>query len=434
MATESIQETVPESLIQDSKCNQRQTPILLFLFASAYIVSSIVLSNIREWLFVFHIITACFVFVFFIAILLKKIKVVRPDAIHIIFIIWGIFGLIGSYDTLNLISVYGKLLTLFQLILLSYLLYALAIHMGTTEWIEWNCIIAVIISMAWVFLETGGNFGAERISGTQGNANLFGFVLLLSLVVSLKLLRDYSSIFIKILILVNMASIFPFLLATGSRKGVIGFFLILAVAVGYHLFFEYKEKRARSVLFAFLLIVLTLTIGLPMLQESFFFKRLQNLERFARGEDLVVQEQSLSHRMDLYTRGFELALRNPLFGVGHDQFRYYDNSLRAGKVSYSYSHSNIIEVLANTGFLGFIIYHSAYVLIAIRIFSVWNKNNSESVRNYLYLSMLIGMLIVTYDLFSVKYYNKEYWITLTMVCSFLKLAQQSVKNGNVSQT
>lgn len=432
MAVELQKQTEFQNLIQENQFSPKKAPILLLIFASAFVVTTIVLSNQRDWIFLYRIIALCFAFTYLLSILFRKIEFIRPDAIYYIFLIWSIIGLIGSYDTLNLVSVYVKFFTLFQLMFMTYLLFSLAIHMGSTTWLEGSYVIGVFISMAWIFLETGGNFGHERIAGPLSNPNVLAFALLFSLVLSLKLLRAYGGIFIKILLLLNMAIIFPFLVATGSRKGVIAFFLILAVAAGHHLFFEQRKERIKSVIFVFLLVVLTLTICLPMLQESRVYTRLQNIERFAKGEDLVVRERSIYQRMEFYTQGFQLALKYPLFGVGHDQFRYYDSSLRQGSDRGFYSHSNIIEVLANTGFLGFIIYHSAYLLIIIRILSIWKKNNSALVKNTIYFSLMIGMLIITYDFFAVRYYSKDYWIALALICSSLKLAKLSIKNCNVS--
>ncbi len=416
------------------KLNQTNVPTLLLCLAVVCSFTLIVLSNIPGYHLIFRFVALSYICLYLLYICLKRIKFVKPDALYFIFIIWGIFGLIGSYDTLTLAPVYARLWTLLQLILLSYFLYALALNAGTIVWLQWTCIVGVFVTMAWVFLETGGSFGIERISGTQGNANLFSFVLLFSLVISVYFLKYYSNIVVKITLLLNIALIFPFLLATGSRKGIIGFFVILSFVMGCNIFYGNRDKRLKSFVLAVFLFILTAAVLLPMLTQSAFFARVQNLERFIKGQKLVIQEQSLEHRMDLYSRGFQLALKRPFFGVGHDQFRYYDSTLRRGTFAYAYSHSNIIEVLANTGFVGFIIYYSAYLLIAVRIFTLWNKNNSELIRTYLFFVLMIGILTTTYDFFAVTYYGKEYWLSLTMVCSTLKLAQRmkSTESGSVS--
>lgn len=420
---------INEALSCLDRSNLRRVPTALLLLASAYVVSAIVVSNIPGWNFIVRAIAAVYVLAHLLFMVVSRAELVKPNAIHLIFLVWCILGVVGGYDTVSFDSLIGKLWTVFQLITLSYFLYALAIRMRSIRWLEWSYLFGVFVTLAWVLITTGGQFGLERISGTQGNANSFAFTLLMNCVLSLDFLRHYRSIIVKSALLCNIGIAFPFILATGSRKGVIGFFLLLFYEVVRSLFFQRREKRVRSVIFGVLGIVLALTVCLPMLDESPFLGRFQNLERFAKGKALVEQENSLSGRLNLYTRGFELALQRPLFGFGLDQFRYHVSTVSGTASDQTYSHSNIIEVLADTGFIGFVIYHSAYLLIVLRLLSARKRGDSSLAGGYLSLSVMIGVIVIVFDLFSVTYYAKEYWLALTIL-----LCSTEFVNGQYLQT
>jgi len=407
-------------------------PITLLLLASAYVISAIAVSNIPGWNLLVRAIAAVYVLTHLVFMVRRRVEFVKPNAVHLIFLVWSFLGVVGGYDTVSLTSLFGKLWSVLQLISLSYFLYALAIKMKSIKWLEWSYLVGVFVSLAWVLARTGGHFEIERISGTQGNANLFACVLLMSCVLSLDLLRHYRSIVVKGVLLCDVGLVFPFILATGSRKGVIGFFLLLCIVVIHSLFFHKREKSVRSMLFGVIGIVLALAVCIPMLSGSRHLGRFQNLKKFAQGKALVEQEKSLSGRFNLYKRGTDLAFQNPFFGVGLDMFRYYDSNLRMTPLDQTYSHSNIIEVLADTGFLGFAIYHSAYVLIVIRLLFARKRGESSEADGHVYLCGMIGVIVILFDLFSVTYYSKEYWIAVTMVlCSIEFINGQYMKKGSM---
>ena len=407
MKIELQQQLKRDGLISLDKTDLKHTPILLFLISSACVILTISVSTLPGWNVIVHIIAFLFVLTHVFFILSRRVKFVFPNAVHIIFLTWSILGIIGGYNTVYLSVLFGKMLTVLQLIILSYFLYALAIHMRSIIWLEWSCLLGILISTMYVFLTNGGNLGAERISGLQNNSNYFALILLLSIVISLHLFKRYNGIIIKSFLIFNIGIAFYLLLAAGSRKGLIGFFLILCFEIGYNLFFSEKGKRIKSMFFGVFVIVLVLMVCVPMFVASPFFYRFQNLERYVTGKHLVNQERSIQGRHGLANIGIKIAIDNPIFGVGHDQLRSFTGG--------SYAHSNVIEVLANTGFLGFFVYYSAWMVIAFRLILAWKIRIFNLAKIYLYLVMMIGLVILVYELFSVTYYDKVYWIILSIV-------------------
>jgi len=418
----------------NGRVSRKEVPLLLILLACAYVISAIAVSNILGWNLIVRTIAGVYVIVHLLFLLARRIQIVKPNAVHLIFLTWSLLGIVGGYDTVHFVTLLSKLWTVLQLIIVTYFLYALAIEAKSIRWLEWGYLFGVLVSSLWVFVESGGQFGIERIAGTQENANLFAFVLIIGCTISLNLLLQYRSIFIKCMLLCNAAILFLFILATGSRKGVIGFFILLFIYSIASVLSTVQGRRIRSLVYAGVGIALAIMVAFPMVVSSPHWGRFKNLKRYAEGRRLIVQERSLSDRMSLYSKGFELTMQNPFFGVGLDQFRYYNRNLRLTNYSHTYAHSNVIEVLADTGIIGFFIYYSAYALIAIRIMLRRREPIYNLSRNYKLYAMSLGAIILLYDLFSVTYYSKEYWLCLAILIYLSEIPKHLNGKSDARQT
>jgi len=401
---------------------QRRVPVALLLIASLFVIATVTVANMPEWNIAVRVIAAVFVFTYMVFFLLGRIHIVKPNAVYLVFIVWVLIGTVGGYNTLSLETLFGKLWTILQLILVSFFLYSLALQMKSIKWLEWSFLLGVVVTSLWLLVTTGWQFGSDRVAGTQGNANTLAFVLLLSCVISLDLLRQYQNVIVKSALLVNIVSALPILVATGSRKGLLGFFFLVGIWWVFSGTLQKKGKRLLSMIYVGVMLAVISVFTLQLLEKSHHLGRFRNLERYVKGEALVVQEKSLSGRASLYKQGFGLALKNPIFGVGLDQFRFYDNKLNLTNYENTYSHSNVIEVLADTGFLGFTIYYSAYLLMGLRLYSVWRRRRFGEASRYVLFCMAIGTILLVYELFSVTYYSKGHWLGLTLILSSLALA------------
>jgi len=402
--------------------HERRILAPLVLIASLFVISTVAVSSMPEWNMVVRVIAILFVFTYMVFFLLGRTHIVKPNVVYLIFIVWILIGTVGGYNTLSLENLLGKLWTILQLIVVSFFLYSLALEMKSIKWLEWSFLLGVVVTSLWLLVTTGWQFGSERITGTQGNANSLAFVLLVSCVISLDLLRQYKSVIVKSALLLNIISALPILAATGSRKGMIGFFFLVVTWWVFGGALQQKGKRLLSMISVGVMLAVISIFAYQLLEKSGHFNRFVNLERYVKGEALVVQEGSLSERAELAKRGIGLALKHPFFGVGLDQFRFYDNRLFLTNYENAYAHSNVIEVLADTGFLGFTMYYSAYLLIGFRVYSVWRRRHLGEASGYALFCIAIGSILLVYELFSVTYYSKGHWLVMTLILSSIALA------------
>jgi O-antigen ligase len=107
----------------------------------------------------------------------------------------------------------------------------------------------------------------------------------------------------------------------------------------------YKSYTKIAVLALFAVaLYLVARYGIPIFQSSTTYFRLT--DEYARRSDLG--------RIDLYSEAWKYFLQNPIFGLGFNQFRLYNSKGM-------YSHSTYMEILANTGMVGAVLFFAPHI-------------------------------------------------------------------------
>ena len=140
------------------------------------------------------------------------------------------------------------------------------------------------------------------------------------------------------------------IILTGSRKSLIASGII--VAFWYLFCFLPDVMKKNSEWKPIILIGSVLMIAIIGI---IFFRLYSGSDMASRMEDLQSETESGS-RSDMYTFGWGLFQRNPLFGLGFQGFKYY---------YHSYSHATLVEVPVSGGIVGSIIYYASY-FVSIR--------------------------------------------------------------------
>ncbi len=178
------------------------------------------------------------------------------------------------------------------------------------------------------------------------NCNTFAMMLALSI---WSLLFLVSAKKIKpIFAFPAIAAMFYSIVMTGSRKGIIGAALCLALWLLLCYFKPTKRISLKTILkilaiciAAFVLIVWIF----PWFANSFLFQRFNNME----------EEGSFANRMKMYKVGLEYIARSPILGWGYWGFAHFYGV---------YSHTTIIEVPVSGGVPLALVYFYSYFVIA----------------------------------------------------------------------
>lgn len=261
--------------------------------------------------------------------------------------------------------------------------------------------MAIVGGAVFVFLySTGQLYDAWRLGNDlMGNANALGLILA---VYSLSAIYSYFSAskkWVKVFYLALFIVGIYMVLLTGGRK-----FILFLVVYIYLVLFN-KGTNLKSLIIATAIIAVVLYVGYYMIMnvEALYNAMGVRLEGLFSDEGAMgVDDQST-----LMMTGLSMFSERPLFGWGIGGFQQY---FLEHKGTYIYAHSNYIELLADFGLIGTIIYYSQYIHI-VRLFVRYKTNDISR----LFLPLIIAIAIL--DIFAISFNQTAFVPMLIMILS-----------------
>ena len=194
------------------------------------------------------------------------------------------------------------------------------------------------------------------------------------------------------------------IMLTGSKKA------IFAAVLFVFLFSIIKAgkitKRMRAIIIVGILAVILYNLVMKVeILYNVLGHRIKSMIRTFTSEDITSSNSSTGLRGGMIVFGLKEFLRSPVWGQGLNAFRvlYGDET-----EFYTYAHNNYVEVLVNTGIIGFCMYYSL-IGRTVRYFVKLKKQAKENA----FLIALTAVLLF-YDIAMVSYYDTRI-IMLSMI-------------------
>lgn len=266
------------------------------------------------------------------------------------------------------------------------------LHNGITlRPILYGSLVGAVInaSLALLQLQSGDTL---RASGLTGNPNSLALQLSMAGLIVLAAASDgkrWPMVF-------TVAMVWVATIVSGSRK-VIFLWPMLLILGGRRLFVWMRRSYA---VIAAILFIMPLALMIVVSKRGRILHAMEDLYvvhrmiRFFEGRDT-----SGAERIDMIREGLQLWVESPIWGHGIDQFRVLT-------VFDTYSHNNYIELLANLGLVGLLLYYSIYVTIGIR-----------ALRSHQYRTLVVVamMTLFLWDVAVVSYASRLQWLFLAVM-------------------
>ena len=101
-------------------------------------------------------------------------------------------------------------------------------------------------------------------------------------------------------------------------------------------------------------------------------------------------------------------MNSPIYGYGFDSFKYYNQSVTG---RFYYSHNNFIEMLYNTGIIGFILYYWYYLYTITKAWKA-RKTVLTSIRTFTF-AFVLSMLV--YEWGAINYTSTSMMVLLCLL-------------------
>ncbi len=318
------------------------------------------------------------------------------------------------------------------LVIFVWILYFLAMDTRNVDWIFAAFVLTAFLQLVWIILETNNwRFlfdSYHRYRGSFLNPNGLGFLTVYAIGVMLSYFRPTNKFFKNFIILLIVLLFFLLLTATGSRKSFIAVMVLLAVwfifIVPRHFSISLSKQLFMLLLYSFIFWV-SYRFIVPNFGETSLGHRFLRLYQGDVGYNL----EHVGGRFYMYKLGLELFFKSPIVGVGLNNFAFYHYE---GK----YSHSDLIEILADNGVIGFILYEAIYIIIFLKLLylirSPQYKSNSEiKYKAELFLSLVLSILIIG---FGAPLYKSFYSrVLLTSIILYVHLLKSTQANHELAK-
>jgi O-antigen ligase len=330
----------------------------------------------------------------------------QPEVV--VYFAWVAWSLSGAVIAIDRDLYLEKLLTVIQVGMLLFLISGVISLKRNISAIMLSIIIANIIMLLSSFYTGEFLVASEaeervRVAGIVGNANGFAYSLLFFVYGVFYYWKSKSSMRWRIFLTFSLVTALIGIIYSGSRTGIIGF----AIFVLLWWYFCYKKTLPKNPVRIYVILVILL-VGISysvnyVLSSTYLGKRIQYIEHF--------EDASSQTRLQLYKDGFDVIIHNPIFGVGLSNFVLFSPS---GE----YTHSNYLEIAANTGIVGFFLYYAIYFILWQRLNRIKRlyKEPHFSYTIGLLKAAIITMLIQSFS--TVNYSSKLTWIFLAAVIGY----------------
>jgi O-antigen ligase len=252
-----------------------------------------------------------------------------------------------------------------------------------------------------------------RLSGITGNANGTANYARVSVISALILLQFVKKRFVKAVIWSSIIFLSYTILLTASR----GSFANLVFVLGGY--FAFKYFSGFRVIILFVLFYLFGNLAFYLAEQ--FLSGFYLFDRLTRNDSVTAAFEEEA-RFQLYAEAWDYFLKNPLLGVGLNQFRIYSG----GKIS----HTDILDILVQLGIFAGIIYMAIYVRVARGILRLKKLITAKRDTRIYQLLIICFISEMFFGLSNPNWFSQIQMVVLSLVIVYIT----KLRNSNTSAT
>lgn len=340
-------------------------------------------------------------------------------------LVWGlVFACFCVFQMIWAPGSVSRFASFVELFLLAVVIVNSCISGDGLEAIEYGLYVAVPLTFVYnVILPQIPVEG--RIGSTLVNPNEYSFLLVLALVFALRrLLTDNLRGVLTLkagvaLVAFSAVCVYGAVYLTGSRKGML---IAVFAFAGLSLYWIWQQPLHRRVFVTAAAGVLFVALGYAV-YEAPQFARVVELTNLIQGGN--VTDTGLVKRNVMLHDAIRLWLQRPYTGWGFDQFRIVSGWA-------TYSHNNYVELLADNGLIGLLIYLMAYVSAFVALSRARMRSMDRGWSADLHWGSMLLSVLVLWDAGAVTYYDKLRWLAISVAIALpvrsLFLARKNAGN------
>jgi len=401
------------------------------IFICIFIFAIIFFSYQEGMSYVTRLLSIPLLILFMVRILILKYKFIIPLE-FILVGLWLFYSVVCGIFSVNFDVFFDQFLVCLQVIGIALVLLNLLFWLRNPMLVWSSIFFATLIMSVYILQHPKLYYINGRLAGRLQNANLYALALVLSYVYALNRIIASRSAGIKVFFLASVPFILYLIGESGSRKGIIAvvFFGVLVFVLHYKYIMNKSVVTRISIILMFVALV---GASSYYISQSKHINRMESVVSALQSRNISKADGSFKERLKLYEYGWKIAVEHPLLGVGLDNFRVV-MARNANASKGVYSHSNMIELLASTGFIGVALYYSIYSSIFLKLIKIkrryWKSRMDENRELYITTFALL-VIYFMYDFAMVTYQGKLSWIILSSIITSTSILSERPRNSYI---
>ena len=347
------------------------------------------------------------VFIYFRNSIKEKVfKVLTPylSLFYIGFIIWaGLSYFYAINSTEVLVNITRQVNVLLMFLSMAILLFNLK---NKTRFISWTLSIILsieiyaVLAEALEMIKTTGVISSGTLKGVTANRNITAFSIAIKIPFVLYLIEILRKVSFKALLTVL---VFFALLSLSMIQSRASFIAVGLITIGYSIWqiiIYLKHTKSTKSLLSIGYIIVPLLLSITINQTVIASKGADALSRAAT-ISLSTNDGSVNQRLRYYQHVLTHLTSNHIFGTGLGNWKLksidYDSKDINGYVVPYHAHSDFIQLGAELGIIGFLLYLGVFLWAVYYVFIfIRNSNSSIEEKTFVFL-LLVALGVYSVD-------------------------------------
>ena len=355
-----------------------------------------------QWLVMslFNIISLIFFYKNRISLSIPITRIIKAklSVIYIFFILWALGSIIYAINSTEvLVNISRQINVLVMYLSMSICLYNIKDNFKFISWIITIIIgieIYAVLNEAIEMINEKGMLVSGILKGVTANRNITAFSIAIKLPFLLYLIYLTKKKWIKFIVSLIITSGLICLSMIQSRASFIAIFGLAIAFVILNVMIYLKHDRKINQLFKIGFLIIPLIVAI-LINKIFISDKGADFISRASTISLSTKDGSVNQRLRYYSDVLEHVISNPLFGVGLGNWKLksieYDKNEIIGYVVPYHAHSDFIQLGAELGIIGFLLYLGIFILAiyyVILLIKEQEINTNKKILLFLLLSAL----------------------------------------------
>lgn len=329
---------------------------------------------------------------------------------------YGSFILLSVASGFWAASLSSALFPISRMVQILVLTYCMIIYLENEDRLNQylNVVMAATLFMiVYIFVRTPADQWFKGFLGsvTQYNTNDVGCALSVCVVVAFYVAYVHKK---KVYYVLSVIAFFTATL-TSSRKAL----LMCAFGVLMIVVFHYRARNyvlRVLIILAGLAVVLILVYQIPYLYETIGW-RMDRMVDFVMNDDN--SDQSLMLRRFCIDMAKQFFKEDPVFGIGINNFSF---RIRDYGYALGYAHNNYMEIAADLGIVGLIVYYWFYLYLVLKLLKQMLNGHKNAL---LFLPLMLLFMVFEYGM--VNYYKTQVQMGIAAAFSVVLMNDRAEK-------